>query len=107
MYFRDEVQAHRGVLRLNYPVDHGILRDWETMERLWDHTFETELGVNIEEHLVFLAEAPLNPKINREKMVEIMFEAFEVPATYIAIQAVLSLYGSGRTRGMQKKNPPL
>ena len=103
MYFGYEVQAHRGFLRLNYPVDHGTLRDWEAMERLWDHTFETEIRVNIEEHSVFLAEAPLNPKINREKMVEIMFEAFEIPATYIAIQAVLSLYGSGRTTGLQKK----
>lgn len=99
MYFGDEAQARRGVLRLDYPVDHGIVRDWEAMERLWYHTFGNELRVNVEEHPVLLTEAPLNPKINREKMVEIMFESFEVPATYIAIQAVLSLYGSGRTTG--------
>ncbi|KAG5547002.1 hypothetical protein RHGRI_012884 [Rhododendron griersonianum] len=99
MYFGDEAQARRGVLRLDYPVDHGIVRDWEAMERLWYHTFDNELRVNVEEHPVLLIEAPLNPKINREKMVEIMFESFEVPATYIAIQAVLSLYGSGRTTG--------
>lgn len=100
MYFGDEAQARRGVLRLSYPIDHGVVRDWETMERLWDHTFKDELQVTIEEHPVLLTEAPLNPKTNREKMVEIMFEAFEVPATYIAIQAVLSLYGSGRTTGI-------
>lgn len=100
MYFGDEAQARRGVLRLDYPVDHGIVRDWEAMERLWYHTFENELRVNVEEHPVLLTEAPLNPKINREKMVEIVFESFEVPATYIAIQAVLSLYGSGRTTGI-------
>ncbi|KAI8018736.1 hypothetical protein LOK49_LG04G00073 [Camellia lanceoleosa] len=86
MYFGDEAQAR--------------LRDWETMERLWDHTFKDELQVTIEEHPVLLTEAPLNPKTNRGKMVEIMFEAFEVPATYLAIQAVLSLYGSGRTTGI-------
>ncbi|KAA8523346.1 hypothetical protein F0562_009769 [Nyssa sinensis] len=100
VYFGDEAQARRGVLRLSYPVDHGIVRDWEAMERLWNHAFEKELRVTIEEHPVLLTEAPLNPKINREKMVEIMFEAFEIPATYIAIQAVLSLYASGRTTGI-------
>lgn len=100
MYLGDEAQARRGVLRLSYPIDHGMVRDWEAMERLWQHTFEKELRVSIEERPVLLTEPPLNPKFNKEKMVEIMFEAFEIPATYVAIQAVLSLYASGRTTGI-------
>ncbi|OVA08322.1 Actin-related protein [Macleaya cordata] len=99
-YIGDEAQARRGVLQLSYPVDHGIVRDWSAMEKLWEHTFDKELRVMIDEHPVLLTEAPLNPKMNREKMIEIMFEVFEVPATYIAIQAVLSLYASGRTTGI-------
>jgi actin len=47
-----------------------------------------------------LTEAPFNPKKNREKMQEIMFEKFDVPGLYVAIQAVLALYASGRTTGM-------
>merc|ERR1719237_995368 len=42
----------------------------------------------------------MNPKKNREKMTEIMFETFNVPAMYVGIQAVLSLYSSGRTTGI-------
>merc|ERR1712205_223476 len=49
---------------------------------------------------VLLTEAPMNPKENREKMTQIMFETFNVRRFYVAIQAVLSLYASGRTTGV-------
>ncbi len=53
-----------------------------------------------EEHGILLTEAPLNPKANRERMTQIMFETFNTPSFYVAIQAVLSLYASGRTTGV-------
>ncbi|KAJ7472742.1 actin 1 [Mycena latifolia] len=99
-YVGGEAQAKRGILGLRCPIDEGVITNWFNMEKLWHHTFYNELHVAPEEHPVLLTDSPLSSKANREKMAQIMFETFDVPAFYVQIAAVLSLYASGQTTGV-------
>jgi len=107
-YVGEEAQQKRGILLLKYPLEHGVIQNWDDMEKIWKHTFDNELRIVLgaedeaEEDVsgVLLTEAPMNPKENRERMTQIMFETFNARRFYVAIQAVLSLYASGRTTGV-------
>lgn len=99
-YIGEEAINLRGVLRLVYPITHGVVEDWDAIEKIWSYTFYNDLKIDPSENPVLLTEAPFNPRENRERMASVMFDNFGVPAVYVATQAVLSLYASGRTTGL-------
>uniref|UniRef100_A0A8D1USE1 Actin related protein 1A n=1 Tax=Sus scrofa TaxID=9823 RepID=A0A8D1USE1_PIG len=101
IFIGPKAEEHRGLLSIRYPMEHGIVKDWNDMERIWQYVYsKDQLQTFSEEHPVLLTEAPLNPRKNRERAAEVFFETFNVPALFISMQAVLSLYATGRTTGV-------
>jgi len=99
VFVGDEALAKRRILNLSYPIQHGIITNWDDLQAILDHLFKNELRVNCEEFNVLATDCVLNPKANREKLTQVMFERFNVPNFYIAKDAMLVLFASGRTTG--------
>lgn len=95
-----EALEKRGVLNLDYPIEHGVIKHWENMEKIWHHVFYSELKVVPEDHPCLLTEVPLNAKKDKETTTETFFETFNSPALYLSNSAVLALYCTGRTTGV-------
>jgi hypothetical protein len=91
----DEAAALRNYLQITQPMEHGIVRNWEDMKHLWDYTFSEKLRVDPAGRKVLLTEPPMNPRANRQRMCQVMFEEYGFQGVYVAIQAVLTLYAQG------------
>ncbi|XP_069127406.1 actin-5-like [Argopecten irradians] len=100
----NEAKKNREDLIIKYPIQHGVITNWDDMEKIWHHTFYNQLRVTPEEHPVLLTEAPLNAKSNREEMTQVMFETFNIPAFFLTNHAVLSLCARGLTTGIVLDN---
>lgn len=80
-YVGDEAQKRRGVLSLDYPIEHGIVTNWDDMELIWHDIFYNYLRTEPEEHPFLLTEPPLNPTYNKEKTAQVRGLSF----TYVPI----------------------
>lgn len=96
----EQIHTLSGILRLQHPLQRGIVTDWSAAEEIWRHITNDLLSVEHGEHPFLATEAALNPRHNRERLAEFFFESLHAPSLYISIPAVLSLYASGRTTGM-------
>lgn len=93
----DEAAEYRTYLQTSHPMEHGIIKNWPDMKHLWDYTFYEKLSVDPrgQDLKVLLTEPPMNPKSNRARMCEVMFEEYGFGGVYVATQAVLTLYAQG------------
>ncbi|KAL0336047.1 UNVERIFIED_CONTAM: Actin-related protein 3 [Sesamum radiatum] len=80
-----------GASNLTYPIRHGQVDDWDAMERFWQQCIFNYLRCDPEDHYFLLTESPMTAPESREYTGEIMFETFNIPGLYIAVQPVLAL----------------
>lgn len=102
-YVGAEAQVKRDNYNVDYPIREGIVSNWDNMEKYWSRCIYQYLTCDPEEHYTILTEPPMNTPENREYTAEIMFETFNVPGLYIAVQAVLALCASLLTKQEQGK----
>merc|ERR1719320_378840 len=95
----NEALKWKGMLTLKYPMKNGVITNIDDMTLIWDHVY-SQINPSPTENPVLLTEAPLNPEKNRNQMIKVFFENFNVPAVYVADQATLALYASGKTNGV-------
>eukprot|EP00744_Colponema_vietnamica_P001215 GILI01002037.1.p1 GENE.GILI01002037.1~~GILI01002037.1.p1 ORF type:complete len:428 (+),score=126.24 GILI01002037.1:47-1330(+) len=93
-YIGQEAIKNSKTHSLSYPIREGVIQNWDDMEKYWQRCIYKYLRCEPEEHYFLLTEPPLNSPENREYTAEIMFETFNVPGLYIAVQAVLALAAS-------------
>lgn len=98
-YIGDEVHSRRGILKLEYPVQCGVITNWDYFDKVLHHTFHSELRVSPEERPVLLAVSPRTSTTDLEKMAQLLFETYDCPACYFTDQAKLSLSATGRITG--------
>lgn len=96
----DECAALRHMLETSYPVENGIVKDWEGMGHLWDYTFLERMKIDPSEHKIMLTEPPMNPTSNKKHMCENMFEKYGFGSCKVSIQAMLVLYAQGLLTGV-------
>jgi len=96
----DECAQHRAMLEVSYPVENGIVRDWEGMKNVWDYTFFERLQCTPSEHKILLTEPPMNPIANQKNMYDAMFETYGFQGAKVNIQAMLVLYAQGLLSGV-------
>lgn len=100
----DEAFEHEaGGYQVTWPVKHGQVENWTHMEWFWEHCIFRYLRAEPEDHYFLVTEPPLNLPENREYTAEIMFETFNVPGLYIAVQAVLALAASWTSKDVTKR----
>ena len=93
-FIGDEANERKTTYTVSFPIQHALIENWNDMEHFWEHCIFRYLRCEPEDHYFLLTEPPLNTPENREYTAEVMFESFNVPGLYIAVQAVLALAAS-------------
>ncbi|XP_009893632.1 PREDICTED: actin-like protein 6A [Charadrius vociferus] len=82
------------------PLKNGMIEDWDSFQAILDHTYKMHIKSEASLHPVLMSEAPWNTRAKREKLTELMFEHYNIPAFFLCKTAVLTAFANGRSTGL-------
>ncbi|KAK2090746.1 Actin-like 6A [Saguinus oedipus] len=82
------------------PLKNGMVEDWDSFQAILDHTYKMHVKSEASLHPVLMSEAPWNTRAKREKLTELMFEHYNIPAFFLCKTAVLTAFANGRSTGL-------
>ena len=98
-FIGDKAKENRGVLNYCNIIKRGTIIDWDNIEKIYKFILDDELRSKPKEHNIMITEPLMNPRKNREKLAQIMFETFNIPGLFFENTAVLNLFASGKFTG--------
>uniref|UniRef100_A0A8C7JQ21 Actin-like protein 6A n=1 Tax=Oncorhynchus kisutch TaxID=8019 RepID=A0A8C7JQ21_ONCKI len=101
-YFIDtnQLRVARENMEVMSPLKNGMIEDWDSFQAILDHTYKMHFKSEPSIHPVLMSEASWNTRAKREKLTELMFEHYNIPAFFLCKTAVLSSFANGRSTGL-------
>uniref|UniRef100_A0A3P8ZH42 Actin-like protein 6A n=1 Tax=Esox lucius TaxID=8010 RepID=A0A3P8ZH42_ESOLU len=101
-YFIDtnQLRVARENMEVMSPLKNGMIEDWDSFQAILDHTYKMHFKSEPSMHPVLMSEASWNTRAKREKLTELMFEHYNIPAFFLCKTAVLSSFANGRSTGL-------
>ncbi|KAF9578489.1 Actin-like 6A, partial [Lunasporangiospora selenospora] len=95
-----EISCWRPDMEIKSPLKDGLVEDWDALEQIWDHAFLKRLRCDPTEHPLLITESAWNTREIREKLTELAFEKYNFPAFFVAKDAVMTAFASGRPHAL-------
>ena len=92
----DEALVNKQYLTLNNPIERGVIKNWEEMEKIWSYIFTEGLQIDTSDYSLVVSEPIYNPKENTKRLIEYMFEAFNFSDLLIEISPYLTKAATGK-----------
>lgn len=78
----------------------GMIDNWDLFEKVLDYTYAKVIASESQYHPVLFSECSWNVRTNRERLTELMFEKYNVPAFFVVKNAVLAAFANGRATAL-------
>uniref|UniRef100_A0A8C2CY69 Actin-like protein 6A n=1 Tax=Cyprinus carpio TaxID=7962 RepID=A0A8C2CY69_CYPCA len=96
----NQLRVPRENMEVMSPLKNGMIEDWDSFQAILDHTYKMHFKSEPSLHPVLMSEASWNTRAKREKLTELMFEHYNIPAFFLCKSAVLSAFANGRSTGL-------